>query len=275
MKVLKKFLRVVVIGVLCGALSIIFANKQERISQIVCIISTAVFGAVISACYEYVDTHGQGLKLWFQTQIQYRNKGIRLSLSYLYRIKVRGKYLLIKGNCLKNQFQPVGGVYKYYREAKRFLDDIQCKGDMRMKNTDDDDDLRIKLQGKHVLQFFDWFLSMKDREYDPLREFREELIESGILPEKEFSVINYRKVYTYKTAVQFSTYMQCNEILYSDIFEIYLNEEQKKILIETMNETDDRICWVTEEEIQSLCAGGIERNLGTNAPWILGGEEHE
>lgn len=272
--VLKKFLKVIIIGVVCGALSLILADNQDGVSKVVCMVSVALFGTMISACYEFIDTHGQGLKLWFQSQIRYRNKDIRLSVSYLYRIKVQGKYLLVRGNRLRNQFQPVGGVYKYYREAKRFLDDIQCKGDTRMKNNEDDDDLRITLQGKQVLKFFDWFLSMKDREYDPLREFREELIQPGILPEKEFSVIDYRKVYTYKTAIQFSQYMQCNEILYSDIFEIQLNDEQKRILVEKMKEKDGRICWVTEEEIKSLCADGIEKNLGTNTPWILG-EEHE
>lgn len=272
---MKKLLRIISVGLVCGIIALIFANRQDGISQAVYILGTTILGSVVSVIYEFADTHGQGVKLWYQTQIKFRDKEIRLSISYLYRIKVNGKYLLVRGNRLKNQFQPVGGVYKYYREAKRFLDDIQCKGDTQIKNNEDDDDLRIKLRGKNVLKFFDWFISMKDREYDPLREFREELIQTGILPEKEFSIIDYRKVDTYKTGVQYSQYMRCNEILYSDIFEVQLTDKQERILVEKMNETDDRICWATEEELQSLCAGGIEKNLGTNAPWILGGEDNE
>nr|WP_241158244.1 hypothetical protein [Adlercreutzia sp. ZJ138] len=35
-----------------------------------------------------------------------------MSAAYLFRIKVGGKYLLIRGNRIKDQYQPVGGVYK-------------------------------------------------------------------------------------------------------------------------------------------------------------------
>lgn len=272
---MKKFLKVAGVGIICCMLAVLCSSSQRPVAQVVYIISTALAGVVITAAYECVDTHGQGIKLWYQTQIVYRDKPIRLSFSYLYRIKVNGKYLLVRGNRLKNQYQPVGGVYKYYREGKRFLDDIQCKGDTQMRNTEDDDDLRIKIKGKNVLKFFDWFLSMKDREYDPMREFREELIDTKILPQEEFSVIQYRKVSVHKTTVQFSKWMGCDEILYADIFELQPTESQYNILVEKMNSRDDRICWVTEKEIEKLCANGIERNLGTNTPWIVEGEKNE
>lgn len=272
---MKKILKAVCVGGVCGGLSFLFSLSQEPIFAVMNILCSSVAGAAVSVLYELIDTHGQGIKLWYQTQIKYRDEQIRLSFSYLYRIKINGKYLLVRGNRLRNQYQPVGGVYKYCQEGKRFLEDIQCVGDIRMNNTEDDNDLRIKIKGKNVLKFFDWFLSMKDREYDPLREFREELIDTGILPSQEFDVIQYRKVTVYKTAVQYSQWMQCNEILYSDIFELQPTERQKQILIEKMHETDDRICWATDEEIKRLCVNGIERNLGTNAPWILEGGENE
>lgn len=116
---------------------------------------------------------------------------------------------------------------------------------------------------------------MKDREYDPMREFREELIDTKILPQEEFSVIQYRKVSVHKTTVQFSKWMGCDEILYADIFELQPTESQYNILVEKMNSRDDRICWVTEKEIEKLCANGIERNLGTNTPWIVEGGKNE
>lgn len=36
-----------------------------------------------------------------------------------------------------------------------------------MGNTNETDDLRINIKGKNLLSFMEWFLSMKDREYDP------------------------------------------------------------------------------------------------------------
>ena len=44
-----------------------------------------------------------------------------------------------------------------------------------MGNVDETDDLRIFIKGRYLLKFMEWFDSMKDREYDPYREFCEEL----------------------------------------------------------------------------------------------------
>ena len=52
------------------------------------------------------------LKIYYQSLIRW-NKNIRLSCAYLFRIRYNNKYLLIKGNRI-DQYQPVGGVYKYY-----------------------------------------------------------------------------------------------------------------------------------------------------------------
>ena len=49
----------------------------------------------------------------FSQSIMRWNKNIRLSCAYLFRIKYNGKYLLVKGNRI-DQYQPIGGVYKYY-----------------------------------------------------------------------------------------------------------------------------------------------------------------
>ena len=52
------------------------------------------------------------MKILLQSLLRW-NKKIRLSCAYLFQIKQDGKYLLIKGNRIE-QYQPVGGVYKYY-----------------------------------------------------------------------------------------------------------------------------------------------------------------
>lgn len=40
-------------------------------------------------------------------------KQIRFSCAYLFRIKVDGRYFLVRDEQRRNHFQPVGGVYKY------------------------------------------------------------------------------------------------------------------------------------------------------------------
>ena len=45
---------------------------------------------------------------------------------------------------------------------------------------------------------------MKDREYDPRREFEEELLETDLLPEDEFKKLRYRKVWEDNGGVTYS-----------------------------------------------------------------------
>lgn len=86
---------------------------------------------------------------------------------------------MVRGNRIKRQYQPVGGVYKYYDEARPALERLEFKPNIKMGNTDETDDLRIWIKGKYLLKFMDWFMSMENREYDPCREFKEELIDTG------------------------------------------------------------------------------------------------
>ena len=232
-------------------------------------ISSAILGYLISIILTAIDAHEQGLLLWFQ-HIKFWNKDIRLSFSYLFRIQINGKYLLVKGNRLKNQYQPIGGVYKYYDEAKPVLESFCYRPDVRMGNSNETDDLRIYIKGKHLLSYMQWFKLMKNREYDPLREFREELINSKLLPAEIFENIEYRKVLVHNKGVQFSTYMQCNELVYADVFEIKLSAKQKSAILNAVQEHSDMLCLATDNELLSECYNGIEKNLGNNAKWLLG-----
>lgn len=232
-------------------------------------IASAVMGSIISIIFDSIDLHGQSVKMWFQ-HIKYFNKEIRLSFSYLFRIPVNGKYLLVKGNRLNKQYQPVGGVYKYYEEAKSTLESFEYSADVKMGNSKETDDLRICIKGKYILKFMKWFLLMKDREYDPRREFKEELIESGYLPEKEFCEIKYRKIYVHNEGVTFSKYNDCYEIVYADIFELKLTQEQIEIIEEAVKKNSEFLCLSSKEELKKECFDGIQKNIGNNAKWILG-----
>ena len=113
---MKKLIGLILSFFLCCALTCIGCFKDTPILACLSAIASAVLGSVISIIFEAIDSHGQGFHMWYQ-QLKYRKKEIRLSFSYLFKIQIDGKYLLIKGNRLKNQYQPVGGVYKYYPEA--------------------------------------------------------------------------------------------------------------------------------------------------------------
>lgn len=241
-------------------------------NQVLAVILSALLSVVFTLLVNEINNNGYGLKMWLQTKIKYYNKNIRVSFSYLFRIKVDGKYLFIKGGRLKNQFQPVGGVYKFYSEAKPFLESIRYRIDQRMNNEEDDNDLRLELKGKFIFEFLDWFNSMHDREYDPLRELKEEFFDTGILSEKDFGEISYRKVSTHDVGIEKSQYNGCWEYIYADIFEIKLNDNQKEILRGLQHNPHPDICWANPKEINRMCAGGIEKNLGNNSPWILGEE---
>ena len=232
-------------------------------------IASAILGSLVSLVLTSFDRHGQAWRLWFQ-HIKFRKKEIRLSFSYLFKIEVDGKYLLVKGNRLKKQYQPVGGVYKYYDEAKPTLESFKFRPDIKMGNTSDTDDLRIFIEGKYLLLFMEWFKSMKNREYDPIREFKEELIASKLLPESAFSKFEYRKIYTHDKGVEYSTFMQCDEIVYADIFEIKLSDSQKAAIRQAVEEHPDMLCLATADELKCECYNGMEKNLGNNAKWLLG-----
>lgn len=229
----------------------------------------AIFETVLALIIEKIDLHGQGVKLFFQS-IKYYSKEIRLSISYLYSIEIDGKYLLVKGNRIDNQFQPVGGVYKFYDEARPELEKFKYTLDTRMKNNNDPNDLRIRIKGKYLLKFMQWFKSMKDREYDPRRELEEELIKTGLIPELFLKEIKYRKKYTHNNGITYSTYLQCDEYLYSDIFELKLNDEQKQLIKDSVLTHPDELCLASIDEIKKQCYDGIKKNIGNNAIWLLG-----
>ena len=73
------------------------------------------YGILVSFVIRLVEIileNHSNLLLWLKCNSVFRDKDIRISISYLFRIKVKGKYLLVRGDRIKNQFQPVGGVYK-------------------------------------------------------------------------------------------------------------------------------------------------------------------
>lgn len=268
---MKKIIKILFLTMVFSGLAGLFGKYNNfgfGAAEIVC---TGIVSATTAALYEFIDTHNQGLFTWFKSQICYNNTDIYLSFSYIYRIIVDGKYLLIRGNRIKNQYQPIGGVYKYYDEAKPFLGKICANPETSVVGNDEADDLRLRIKAKHLLKFYDWFLCMCDREYDPIREFNEEMIKSNLLPEDYFRYLKYRKVGVHNKGITKSALPnKMQEVIYSDIFELILSPEQEELIRKAVIDNSDILCLVTADEIRNMQrSGNVEMDLSNNAVWLL------
>lgn len=188
-----------------------------------------------------------------QCKFIYRRKDIRLSIAYLFRINVDGKYLLVKSR-LKNAFQPVGGAYKTLPGSEKIFTKLGVRPD-RLVETEHGiakNDLRVYVKGIDVFEFLNWFNSKEDREISPWREFCEELISTNILPWKEFRFINYR----FKGIVR-SPIINLDSggkgMFLFEIYDLVINDEQYPILRDLARKGNtDNYIWVDDYLIQRL-----------------------
>jgi|GEM_PF-3965308 len=174
---------------------------------------------------------------------------IRISYAYLIRIKIQGKYLLVRGKY--NKYQPPGGVYHYYdREIERQF------GFKRDETHGDDNDIRGTIELSSLKKFLKWRKTEKNRETGFTREFNEELIQSKILSEKEFSGAEGEFITTKFKGIEFSEHHQIYELLIFDIFQIILDDSQRKVLLALLKEPNDRCYFSSAAEIKSLGVSG-------------------
>ena len=74
--------------------------------------------------------------LFLKSKVLYRNKYIRVSVFYLFEIKVKDKYFLIKTKKSKKQYRPVGKAIKWVSAAKKELDRFEIKNDKNVSIKD-------------------------------------------------------------------------------------------------------------------------------------------
>lgn len=204
--------------------------------------------------------------------LRYRNTYIRLSLSYLLRIKVDDRYLLVR-NARFPYYQPVGGVFKRHPSSDRFLRKIRAlNDDFRPPDQARDDDLRIRIPGKHLMKFMQWFTAEKERETSGWREFYEELVQPGYLPHNLFPYIHYQHIRRHEHPVRYSPYAQSPELLVADVYELIPTNEQEEFLRQRSREQHQHYIWVTEDKIRTC--GVVPREerrpgISLHSQWIL------
>lgn len=202
---------------------------------------------------------------------------IRISFSYLYRIKIDGQYFLVKNHRNIDKFQPVGGVYKCDEEELQFLkteyhvaSDNGIRNDSISKN-----DYRLRVPAKYLRKFVRRFNNYKTR-FETVsnlsREFNEELICTNILNRDTFNEIEYLVCGRHYSDITYSTFYHCYELLLADIVELLPTKEQESELRRLQN-NNHMFYWATEEEILSegVFAGSDEQasKITNNARKVL------
>lgn len=210
-------------------------------AEIFTMIIKPLFSKGISIAWENKDNIG----LYLKTKLGiYKNKDIRFSISHLFRIKIpdTNNYLLVLNRRIENQLQPVGGVYKRLGDDSLFekwgyIPDTKKNG----LNVDKESvgDLRFFVKGKYVLDVLEWFSKGKEREINPNREFKEELINTSILDKDIFYDLSYKHIRRFSKNLTWSEYFNCHEILIYDIYELLPNLKQKNALIELSKNPND------------------------------------
>lgn len=218
--------------------------------------------------------------LFIQTRILFRNKEIRFSLAYVYRIKIDGKYLLIK-NRHRDYFQPIGGVYKTLPSSAPVFSKLSVRLDRLIETSHGiaKGDLRVFVKGVHALDFLDWYESKESRETSPWREFCEELISEGYLPWREFRFIDYEFKGTVKTPIITLDTGDKGMFMF-DVFDFIPNDEQIKVLREKLIAGNtDKYIWVDEYLINRLghneSTKRYEHQISPHTKWTLNMEWSE
>lgn len=247
--------------------------KDNSIIQNTIAIACSIIAPIIVYFVDSLLLNIKRVKLWYFSKLRYRRKEIRVSMSYIYRIHVNDKYLLVK-NSKWDYFQPVGGVYKVLSEDIGFLkDNFEWGKDPYLKtNGEKRNDLRGTIPMPKLLAFLDWFKTQKNREISHWREFYEELIRTGILKIEDFPHFEYRYAGTLLTPIKKSDkWKKCFEILSYDVFDIILSSEQEKILSKTQLDNQKEIVWLAESII--LNNGVINKDeevkIGQHTKWTI------
>jgi hypothetical protein len=243
-------------GILLLATSIFCFNFNDSLNKI-------SYGLLISVIIEMVIEGIENRKilhLWFQSFHPFRFlKPIRISIAYLFRIEIDGRYLLIKNHRGQNGYQPIGGVYKYFKnETASYFQKIGLISDTKITvDGDSRNDLRCNLKHRYKLfKFLKWLKLKTDRETDPWREFYEELVEPGYLSSQAFPYIQYNLTGTNYSKIKYSEIFRIDEFLYADIFEIkFITHLQEQEIRGLLNIANNEFLFATAEEIKSGKSG--------------------
>lgn len=255
---------------ICFVVIIVFEIKDWPVGSS---IAGVVLGLSLPVLVQYIQDIVDKTN-WKLSQTKLRRDGlikddtiIRSSFAYLYRIKVADKYLLVQNEHNTGKYQPVGGVYKFYGSEKHKLKNLfHVIDDNKIPNDDSScGDYRLQMENKYLRKFikrFDSRNAIRERIDNVGREFREELIETGIL---NWEKISYRYCGRHITELRFGEHFQIYEILLYDVVELIPTPEQEQDLKSLIKTENERYRFATAEQINCL---GINSAAEELVEWI-------
>lgn len=209
---------------------------------------------------------------------------IRISCAHLIRVQWGNRFLLVPNSRIAQQMQPPGGVVQTRSDGQAFLRGIGARPDGAYAFDDKDKhDLRIRVPGKNLMRFLGWYVSGKGRESSPAdREFREELVETGILPAEHFDKPKFTPNRRVIRGPQHSKHFNCTELLVHEVFDLIDLTPQQEEHLKALQEPKHcgsqigptaKFGWYTAEEISAgghfPGAGNQHWKIGEHAGWML------
>jgi hypothetical protein len=171
----------------------------------------------------------------------FRWSQIRVSVAYLVRIRVEGRYLLVRGHRITTQFQPVGGVYKVRQDVlDRLREKLGVAADVRFsEDADNAGDLRLMMPGRSLRPFLQWLGQRQEYEAAPWREFFEELVKPGLVRAEAFATPHFEFLGSRSTSLHFDKHSGHRQLIVVDLFDFHPNERQKTELRALADATPD------------------------------------
>lgn len=268
----KSIIKTVVLLIISIGVAFLIYLSEENNCEIACIILSAIIGVSIEQfILSFPDL--TDVNSWKREQRKYmkghficKDTLIRISFAYIFRIKVNGKYLLVMNSRHTGKYQPVGGVYKMKDSEKQFLafkyncmDDDMIPIDGSSRN-----DYRLRVKNRYLRPFVRRFNKEIGREVidNISREFKEELIDTGILSIDKFKHLRYEYVGRYYNGVKFTQHFGCYELLLGDVVSLLLTPEQEVELQELLNDKNDNVAFFTDKQIEKLGVDIDQGDLG-------------
>ena len=114
---------------------------------------------------------------------------VRVSASYLYNIPVidgnKENYLLVKSE-RRNQYQPIGGCYKYFSDSEKIFRKLGVISEKTSNGVSSVGDIRVLVPKRNIDMFLEWYMSKEGRENTFEREFVEEVVECLSEEERDY-----------------------------------------------------------------------------------------
>lgn len=262
---MKSIVTFIIIAGICLILTFVTGTLNGNLASI----ATSIIASIIIISVQSIITNFSHFKLLLYSKTICSKKDVRVSISYLFRIKVDNKYLLVKGGRI-NQWQPVGGVFKRYSDTGEIFNKLGILDDNFVEiDKSSRDDLRIRVKGTNLVPFIKWFDSQHGRELSAEREFYEELIRTRILNRAEFPFIRYKFIKRVNDGLKYDVHVGGMQILIADIYEVILDAKQISEFKKLMNVKNSRYIFVDEKAINHLGANVTSIPIARTAEWII------